>query len=161
MASQIDKGGRPRAEIDWKVVDDLLISGCSGREVAAYIGLNPQTIYENCVHKFGISFSEYSTQKYSKGDSILRAQQYAKALGKTDKGDNTLLIWLGKNRLKQRERDTDDIERAMDQLEKIKPFLDQIESLQSSRKIDSKSIDNEQKSACETGCDIAEDGNRS
>ncbi len=95
--------GRPLADIDWKKVDDLLVAGCSGIEIASYFGLHKQTIYERCEKDHGISFTEYSSQKYAKGDSIIRAHQFAKAIGKTTEGDNTLLIWLGKNRLKQRD----------------------------------------------------------
>jgi len=97
--------GQPPAKIDWKRVDDLLIAGCSGREIASNIGLSPDTLYLRCVTDNGVQFSEYSRQKSEKGESLLRAHQYAKALGLTDKGDNTLLIWLGKTRLKQRETD--------------------------------------------------------
>lgn len=103
------KIGRPQADIDWKRVDDLLIVGCSGREIAASIGLNPATIYDRCEKDHGITFTEYSQQKYAKGESILRAHQFAKAIGKTTEGDNTLLIWLGKNRLGQKEKPEGDV----------------------------------------------------
>ena len=95
--------GRPAADIDWKKVEDLLMSGCSGAGIAHYLGINPATLYDRCFKDKGIQFSEFSQQKKEKGDEILRAHQYAKALGLTEKGDNTLLIWLGKVRLKQRE----------------------------------------------------------
>jgi len=93
--------GRPKADIDWKVVDEFLIAGCSGVEVAAFLGINPVTVYARCIEDNGIAFSLYSQVKSAKGDSILRAHQYNKALGRTEIGDNTLLIWLGKTRLKQ------------------------------------------------------------
>lgn len=95
--------GRPQADIDWKKVDDLLEAGCSGVEIASHFGLNPITLYDRCLTDHGIIFSKYSQEKHAKGDSILRAHQYAKALGLKDTGDNTLLIWLGKTRLKQRD----------------------------------------------------------
>jgi hypothetical protein len=91
------------AEIDWKKVDDLLIAGCMGTEIAGYFGIHEDTLYNRVVKKYGVAFSAYSHKKKSKGESILRAHQYAKALGITDKGDNTLLIWLGKQRLNQRD----------------------------------------------------------
>jgi len=94
---------RPLAPINWKTVEDLLIAGCSGANIAGYFGLQPNTIYRRCEDDHGITFTEYSQQFYSKGECLLRAHQFAKALGKTQEGDNTLLIWLGKVRLKQRE----------------------------------------------------------
>lgn len=99
-----DKGGRPKANIPWDEVDNLLVAGCSGREIAGYLGINNHTLYDRCLQDNGIMFSEYSQQKHSKGETILRAHQYAKAIGKTEAGDNTLLIWLGKTRLDQSER---------------------------------------------------------
>jgi len=96
--------GRPKSNINWQQLDQLLVAGCSGAEVAAYIGINKATIYDRCEQEYGIPFSEYSQQKKAKGRSLLRSQQFAKALGTSDQGDNTLLIWLGKQRLEQNDR---------------------------------------------------------
>lgn len=104
--SNYEKPGRPKVEIDWKKVDDLLMAGCLGTGIAAYLGIAPYTLYERCETDNGKSFTQYSQEKKEKGDEILRAHQFAKALGLTDKGDNTLLIWLGKTRLKQKEEAT-------------------------------------------------------
>lgn len=92
-------------EIDWDKVDELLMSGCLGTEIASYFGLNPETLYNRTKTDKGMGFHDYSASKKAKGESILRAHQYAKAIGLTEKGDNTLLIWLGKTRLGQREMD--------------------------------------------------------
>ena len=105
-------------EIDWKKVDDLLLAGCHGTEIAAYIGIHPDTLYLRCKSEQGMVFSAYSQEKKAKGESILRAHQYAKAVGLTTKGDNTLLIWLGKNRLKQRENEENPIPNNADQIDK-------------------------------------------
>lgn len=96
-----NKGGRPKSDIDWKKVEDLLEAGCLGTGIAAYLGISAETLYDRCLIEKGKLFSRFSQEKKEKGDEILRAHQYAKALGLTDKGDNTLLIWLGKTRLKQ------------------------------------------------------------
>lgn len=96
-----NKGGRPPVKINWEEIDALLVAGCSGREIAGNINIAPNTLYEACVRDNNIGFDEYSRQKHEKGESILRAHQYSKAIGLTEKGDNTLLIWLGKTRLKQ------------------------------------------------------------
>ena len=96
--------GRPLADIDWVKVDDLLVAGCSGADIAGYIGINPNTLYERCMTDHGITFSVYSQQKYAKGESLLKVKQYEKAL----RGDNMMLVWLGKNRLKQRDKPIED-----------------------------------------------------
>ncbi len=99
----LTENGRPSKPIDWAKVDDLLMAGCTGSEVAAYFDMHRQTFYDRVVAKYNTSFTEYSSEKKQHGESILRAHQYAKALGLTKEGDNTLLIWLGKQRLNQTE----------------------------------------------------------
>jgi len=89
--------GRPPTDISWSYVDELLQADCSGTEIAARIGIKSTNLYDRCWTDKGVSFSEYSQEKKAKGDSILREVQFSKALS----GDNTLLIWLGKCRLKQ------------------------------------------------------------
>lgn len=118
--------GRPEADIHWKTVEDLLVSGCSGADIAGYLGMEPNTIYRRCEKDHGIPFSQYSRQFYAKGDSLLRAHQFAKALGKTNEGDNTLLIWLGKTRLKQKEEQSENV---MD-LNRVEAMMKQIDRLQ-------------------------------
>ena len=91
---------RPHKKIDWEKVDQLLLAGCHGTEIAPHFDLHVNTFYDRVVEKYGISFTDYSTQKKQQGDSILRAKQFELALKK----DRTMLIWLGKQRLGQRER---------------------------------------------------------
>ena len=95
--------GATPLEIDWKKVEELMMAGCHGVEIAGYLGIHPNTLYIRVEEKYKCGYREFLHEKKSKGESLLRAHQYAKALGLTDKGDNTLLIWLGKTRLEQRE----------------------------------------------------------
>lgn len=95
--------GRPRAEIDWKVVDDWLECGCTGTEVAARLGICADALYNRVEEEFKTTFSAYSQQKKQSGEILLKKAQFDKAIGRTEIGDNTLLIWLGKVRLDQRE----------------------------------------------------------
>jgi|KBSMisStandDraft_5_1062788.scaffolds.fasta_scaffold288899_3 hypothetical protein len=97
MTSEKEKRGRPATDISWQYVDKLLQADCSGTEIAARLGIKPANLYDRCWTDNGILFSEYSQEKKAKGDSILREVQFSKALA----GDNTLLIWLGKCRLRQ------------------------------------------------------------
>ena len=98
----------PEAYIDWKRVDELLESGSPGTEVAAYFGIHPDTLYLRAKSHYGMGFSDYLHQKRSSGEAKIRYQQFAKAIGLDAKGDNTMLIWLGKARLQQRENYVDD-----------------------------------------------------
>jgi len=98
--------GRPRKPIDWKLVDEMLYAGCLGTEIAASIGVCADTLYQRCVEECRdekgnqyLTFSAYSQEKSSVGESILRRTQFNKA----QEGDTSMLIWLGKNRLGQRD----------------------------------------------------------
>lgn len=92
--------GRTKIPIDWDEVDKYLIAGSPGTAIAAIYGYSVHTLYDRCVAEHGVTFSEYSRQKKSKGDELLRMKQFSEAM----KGDKTLLIWLGKNRLQQKEK---------------------------------------------------------
>lgn len=111
-------------KIDWEKVDYLLISGCPGTEVAGNLGIHPETLYRKVQEEKNMGFSEYLQQKRSSGKALIRAQQFAKALGKTEAGDTTLLIWLGKTSLEQREIKETDINN--DDIQAIKAFAQQI-----------------------------------
>ena len=96
-----ENGGRRPYIFNWTEIDNLLAAGCKGTEVAAYLGVHHDTLYDRVTNEKGMPFSEYSAKLRSKGDGLLKAQQFAKALGKSKDGDNMMLIWLGKNRLGQ------------------------------------------------------------
>src|SRR6185369_17591776 len=73
-----DDRGRSLKHIDWKKVDELLLSGCTGLEVASYFDMHQKTFYDRVAVEKGLTFTEYASGKKAKGESILRAQQYAK-----------------------------------------------------------------------------------
>ncbi len=92
--------GRPLKEIDWKIVDHKLRAGCSGTTIAALFGIHADTLYERILKEFGLSFSAYSQQKRMEGDDCIKTTQYEEAVIEKN---TTLLIWLGKVRLEQKE----------------------------------------------------------
>lgn len=117
---------RPEISIDWQRVDELLEAGCPGTEIAAHIGMHRETFYDRVVKKFNVSFSDYSAQKKAKGDSLLREAQFKKAVKKLDNG---MLVWLGKQRLNQRENVIDN--EATEETNKLyQHVIDQLTSLQ-------------------------------
>lgn len=91
--------GRPAKPIDWKLVDQLILAGCTGVEIAANFHIHADTLYRQIENEYGTNFTDYAAQYYQKGDSLLKVKQFEKALEK----DNTMLIWLGKQRLGQKE----------------------------------------------------------
>ena len=84
--------GRPKADIDPVVVEKLAGMLCTSREIAAYFGVDHQTILNN--------FSPVLEKGRETGKMSLRRKQYATALS----GNVSMMIWLGKNDLGQADR---------------------------------------------------------
>lgn len=131
--------GRPEKVLDWKKVENLLESDCNGVEVAAHFDMHPETFYRKVEEEFKIGFTEYSARKKAIGDSNIKAKQYNKAI--SGKGDNSMLTFLGRVRLLQRENDQqvaspndeniemkNDLYAALQKIEEMKKELDEIKS---------------------------------
>lgn len=128
-------------DIDWKKVEEFFLYGCSVVDVADHFGCTRDTLYKRFETEFGYTLSTFLKQKRLKGDNLIRATQFKKAIGLTDKGDNTLLIWLGKCRLKQKEHDelqdvetetnTDKENRIMELEAKLERALEKLKLLES------------------------------
>lgn len=99
--SEEKKVTRPIKAIDWNKVDQLLMAGCHGTEIASHFDMHHETFYNRVSQEKGMGFTAYCAEKRAKGDSLLRAKQFERALA--NHGDNTMLIWLGKQRLGQSE----------------------------------------------------------
>lgn len=121
---------RPEKEIDWDRFEELLLAGCNGPEISPHFDMHPTTLYGKVEEKYKMNFTAYSQQKRAQGDSCLREVQYKKALS----GDNTMLVWLGKNRLKQSES-PQEINISGEANTQFNAIMTQLSSLQSTRKI--------------------------
>lgn len=126
--------GRPEKPIDWELVDRLLICGCTATEIAAHFDMGYDRFCDRLKDKYGLSFTLYSTEKRQKGISLLKAKQFDKAL----KGDNTMLVWVGKNFAGQRDTPVD-ITLSTETLTQFDALMNQLETAQVARKISRKS----------------------
>jgi len=124
---------RTELPIDWERVGQMLAAGCLGIEIAAVIGIHQKTFYDRVLKDFGITFTEYSQEKKARGEAALREVQYNKALGISKKGDNTLLIWLGKQRLNQRES-ISEFSVSQEMIQPLAAVMNQISGIQQERK---------------------------
>jgi len=122
---------RPEIPIDWDLVDRCLEAGCNGVQIAGTFGMNPETFYDRVFKKYSIGFSQYCAERKQKGEALLMLSQYEKAIGKTKKGDTTLLTYLGKVRLKQKEPENV-IPIDEEVLKRFDAMMEQIEGYQSS-----------------------------
>jgi len=99
--------GRPKAEIDWKLVKELAEIHCTPGEIVAFINNHHDSethynTYDNHSKKlYGLSFGEYvKTLHEATAKPKLRRLQWKSA----EKGNASLLIWLGKQYLGQTDK---------------------------------------------------------
>ena len=92
---------RPKTSIDWDTVNKLLEADCEGTEISAFLGIVPDTLYRRCQEDNGIGFADYLRLKKAKGNSLIKVKQFEAAVKDKDKA---MLIWLGKNRLGQKDK---------------------------------------------------------
>ena len=84
--------GRPKLEIDPQKVEALASYGCTNTEIAAYFGCERTTITKR--------FSRYTAKGKERGKIRLRQKQFDVAM----KGNVSMLIWLGKQVLGQKDQ---------------------------------------------------------
>lgn len=112
-----EKGGPPRTEIDYGVLSKLCNIMCTGEECAAILGIDYDTLNRRLGQDGHNGFTDYYKKHSSKGKASLRRKQIEVALS----GNPTMLIWMGKQQLEQRDkRDiNDDSELLSDTLSKL------------------------------------------
>jgi len=96
----MNKGGRPRKEVDWEQVDRMCAIHCTGEEQAALLNMHYETLNTRCHEEKDMSFLEYFKEKSASGKMSLRRKQYTSAMD----GNTTMLVWLGKNWLGQTDK---------------------------------------------------------
>lgn len=90
--------GRPRVEVDLKVVEDLAKIHCTEAEIAAFFGVSPELIRRR--KKSDEQFRGALEKGRDQGKTSLRRLQWKSAMS----GNVTMLIWLGKQLLGQSDR---------------------------------------------------------
>lgn len=101
VKTELRKTGRPKYIIDWDKVDDLIVAGCNGTQIASYLGINHDVFYRKCMDEHKLAFSAYLLQKRPKGEALILLAQFDEAIRNRDRG---MLIWLGKNRCGQSDK---------------------------------------------------------
>lgn len=99
MKKKKNKGGRPKIKINWDQFEKLCGMQCTLDEIADWFRCSDDTI-ENAVKKhFKKGFSDIFNQKRVAGRVSLRRKQMQVAM----EGNVTMLIWLGKQYLGQKD----------------------------------------------------------
>lgn len=94
------KRGPKIKEVDWRLVDNLLRIQCTGEEIAGALGVSYDTLERRCKDDNDCKFADYSDEKRAAGRASLRREQWKVA----HSGNPTMLVWLGKQMLGQRDR---------------------------------------------------------
>ena len=91
---QGEGGGRPKKVIDYDAVGKLASLQCTHEEIASFLGISRVTLGKD--EKFLGTYKD----GIERGKMSLRRHQW-KAL---EAGNTTMLVWLGKQYLKQRDK---------------------------------------------------------
>lgn len=94
------KMGRPIKPIDWKKVETMCQIQCTEVEIAAVLEIHLDTLAKACQRDHGLTFPEFFKKHCEGGKASIRRAQYKKAL----EGHPTMLIWLGKQYLGQKDQ---------------------------------------------------------
>jgi AraC-like DNA-binding protein len=94
------KGGRPELIIDWEQVENLCRCQCTEKEISSQLGISVDTLQRAIQREKGCGFADYFAEKRQKGFVSLRTKQFSLAMT----GDKTMLVWLGKQYLNQRDK---------------------------------------------------------
>ena len=100
------KGGRPRVEIDMDLLAGLARIHCTREECATVLGVSESTIARRLQEETGEGFDRFYKKHGAEGRVSLRRAQFDLAIGDPDNGippHPTMLIWLGKQWLGQRD----------------------------------------------------------
>ena len=89
---EVKKVGRPKKELDIEIIQKLASIMCTNVEIAQGVGCHSDTLADN--------FSEYLKKGREEGKISLRRLQWTKA----QNGNTTMLIWLGKQWLGQKDK---------------------------------------------------------
>ncbi|MCP4493085.1 MAG: hypothetical protein GY820_38170 [Gammaproteobacteria bacterium] len=101
----MNKGGRPRKVIDYKLLDNLCSILCTGEEIASILGVHFDSLDRILKRDKKIGFTDYYKNKSAQGKTSLRRAQFKIAI----KGNPTMLIWMGKQYLGQKDNDHRDL----------------------------------------------------
>ena len=92
-------------EVDYKTLEKLCAIHCTGEECAAILEMDYDTLNKRLNEDGHDGFSEYFKKKSSSGKMSLRRKQIEVALS----GNTTMLIWMGKQHLDQKDQRRDEI----------------------------------------------------
>lgn len=125
------RDGRNPIEIDWVQVQLYARAGCTGKEIAAAIGMHHDHFYRVVQKQWGEPWVKWGEKYDEIGKAELRLAQHKKAV---EKLNTIMLIWMGKQRLNQYDRAALNVTQNDICLENL--TLEQLKALQNNPTID-------------------------
>ena len=110
-------GGRPRKEIDIKMFEGLCKLQCTKDEICGLLEIDEKTLTAWCQRTYGMGFSDIYSKKSATGKMSIRRYQMQLA----EQLNPTMLIWLGKQYLGQRDKQEIDATANMNITIKLEP----------------------------------------
>lgn len=116
---RVETKGRPKYILNdagKKLIEDLATFSCTDVEIASIMGVSIDTLqsYDNVG-----AFTECKQKGKEKGKGSLRRKQFEIAM----KGNVTMLVWLGKQYLGQREKIEASVETDDEKMREMQEFL--------------------------------------
>jgi AraC-like DNA-binding protein len=111
----VNKGGRPKISVNFDTIDKMMAIQCTGEEIASVLNVSYDTLEKRIKEETGLSFTEYFVQKSGVGRASLRRRQFQLA----ESGNPTMLVWLGKQWLNQKDRSEVDTNYSTDKLDQL------------------------------------------
>ena len=135
---------RPNKEFSKKVFEGLCSIMCTEKEICSFFETTDKTLNKWCKREYGMGFSDIYKIKSQNGRISIRRLQFKSA----EKGNPSMLIWLGKQYLGQSE-ETESKRKMQDaQTKRINAETNKIESNMASG-FDASSINDLNKSVLE------------
>lgn len=91
---------RPRKEVDIDLLTDLVKIQCTARECASVLHVSEDTLDRRLKEEGYDGFADFFKKHQDEGKTSLRRAQWNAALD----GNPTMLVWLGKQYLDQRDK---------------------------------------------------------
>ena len=98
MKKEVNKGGRPKIQIDKKAFENMCGIQCTKNEICDILDIDEKTLTRWCKETYNMGFSDIYKKKSSKGKISLRRMQFQLA-----EKSYAMAIFLGKQYLGQRD----------------------------------------------------------
>lgn len=105
---EVNKGGRPRKDLtdaQWEDLIGMMEICCTQAECCHIFGMDDDTLDRNIKARGELGFSHMYKKHSAKGKRSLRRSQFLLA----QEGNPTMLIWLGKQWLDQKDKQEMDL----------------------------------------------------